>query len=55
MPLKKETKLNQTKPNKIGKDAHSCKYLVFLFNGISTFLGYLMPKPFSLKKSNGTI
>ena len=28
--------------------------LVFLFNGISTFVGYLMPKPFS-KKNSGTI
>ena len=25
-----------------------------LFNGISTFVGYLMPKPFS-KNSSGTI
>ena len=31
------------------------KGLVFLFNGISTFVGYLMPKPFSLKYSSGTI
>ena len=29
--------------------------LVSLFNGISTFLGYLMPKPFSKKNSSGTI
>ena len=29
--------------------------LVYLFNGISTFVGYLMPKPFSLKNSSGTI
>ena len=29
--------------------------LVSWFNGISTFVGYLMPKPFSLKKSHGTI
>ena len=29
--------------------------LVSLFNGISTFLGYLMPKLFSKKNSNGTI
>ena len=28
---------------------------VSLFNGISTFVGYLMPKPFSLKNSSGTI
>ena len=28
----------------------------FLFNGISTFVGYLMPKPFSKKENtNGTI
>ena len=26
-----------------------------LFNGISTFVGYLMPKPFSKKNSSGTI
>ena len=29
--------------------------LVSLFNGISTILGYLMPKPFSEKNSSGTI
>ena len=29
--------------------------LVSLFNGISTFVGYLMPKPFSKKNSNDTI
>ena len=29
--------------------------LVSLFNGISTILGYLMPKPFSQKNSSGTI
>ena len=28
---------------------------VFLFNGISIFLGYLMPKPSLLKNSSGTI
>ena len=28
---------------------------VSLFNGISTFVGYLMPKPFSKKNSWGTI
>ena len=28
---------------------------VSLFNGISTFVGYLMPKLFSLKNSSGTI
>ena len=26
-----------------------------LFNGISTFVGYLMPKPSSQKDSSGTI
>ena len=29
--------------------------LVSLFNGISTFVGYLMPEPFSSKNSSGTI
>ena len=29
--------------------------LVSLFNGISTFVGYLMPKPFSEKNSGGAI
>ena len=29
--------------------------LVGLFNGISTFAGYLMTKPFSLKNSSGNI
>ena len=29
--------------------------LVSLFNGISTFEGYLMPKPFSKKNSSGAI
>ena len=29
--------------------------LVSLFNGISTFVCYLMPKPFSEKNSRGTI
>ena len=29
--------------------------LVSLFNGISIFVGYLIPKPFSLKDSSGTI
>ena len=32
-----------------------CFGLVSLFNGISTFVGYLMPKLFSLKNSSGTI
>ena len=30
-------------------------FLVFLFNGISTLVGYLMPKPFSLKNNSGAI
>ena len=29
--------------------------MVSLFNGISTFVGYLMPKPFTKKNSCGTI
>ena len=29
--------------------------VVSLFNGISTFVGYFMPKPFSLKNISGTI
>ena len=29
--------------------------LISLFNGILTFVGYLMPKPFSEKNSSGTI
>ena len=29
--------------------------LVSLFNGISNFVGYLMPKPFSQKNCNGNI
>ena len=29
--------------------------LVSLFNGISSFVGYLMPKPFSYKNSSGTV
>ena len=29
--------------------------LVSMFNGISTFIVYLMPKPFSLKNSSGMI
>ena len=31
-----------------------CLILVSLFNGISTFVGYLMPKLFSKKNSRGT-
>ena len=30
-------------------------WFVFLFNGISTFEGYLMPMPFSKKNSSSTI
>ena len=30
-------------------------FMVSLFNGISTFVVYLMPKPFSLKNRSGTI
>ena len=29
--------------------------LISLFNGIPTFVGYLMPKPFSKKNSSGNI
>ena len=29
--------------------------LISLFNDISTFVGYLMPKPFSKKDSSGTV
>ena len=31
------------------------KWLVSLFNGISTFVGYLMPRPFSKNNSSDTI
>ena len=30
-------------------------FTLTLFNGTSTFVGYLMPKPFSKKNSSGTI
>ena len=30
-------------------------YLVCLFNGMSTFMGYLMPEPSLQKNSSGTI
>ena len=33
----------------------SASFLVSLFNGISTFVGYLIPKPFFEKNSSGTI
>ena len=29
-------------------------FFLFLFNGISNFVNYLMPKPHLLKNSNGT-
>ena len=32
-----------------------CFALLSLFNGISTFVRYLMPKPFSKKNSSSTI
>ena len=34
---------------------HSRRFGFFVFNGISTFAGYLMPKPFSFKNNRGTI
>ena len=36
---------------------YNCKLfgLVSLFNGISAFMGYVMPKPYFYKNSNGTI
>ena len=51
-----------TKPKKIFED-NTCNCddenlgysLVSLFNGISTFLGYLIPNPSFLKNINGTI
>ena len=36
-------------------DSSDCFGLVSLFNGISTFVGYLMLKLFSLKNSSDTI
>ena len=39
----------QNHPNKVWFD------LVSLFNGISTYVGYLMPKLFFWKNSSGTI
>ena len=30
-------------------------FLVILFNGISTYVGYFMPKPFFKKNSSATI
>ena len=49
------------KPNKPNQTNRIILYLevsfglVSLFNGISTFVGYLMPKLFSLKNSSGFI
>ena len=38
------------------KTVFICRFgVVSLFNGISTFIGYLMPKPFTLKNSISTI
>ena len=34
---------------------HSRFEVVYLFNGISTFVGYFMPMLFSYKNSSGTI
>ena len=42
--------VDEEKKGEIGKSS-----LVSLFTGISTLVGYLMPKSFSLKKSSGTI
>ena len=47
-------KANQSTKLLIIQLSHSFGF-VSLFNGISTFVGYLMPKPFSLMNSNGTI
>ena len=47
---KKEEKQRRTEDKKIEYDENQKKVrfgLVSLFNGISTFVGYLMPKPFS--------
>ena len=60
MPLNKETKSNQMLEENQGGQEQKHVYnnqngLVSLFNGISTFVGYLMPKPFSEKKSSGTV
>ena len=44
------------KPFAMGKKGHTFPMFgfFFLFNGISTILGYLMPYPFFLKNSSGT-
>ena len=45
-----QTFLGHLMPNQILNNSVQYKYwfgLVSLFNGISTFVGYLMPKPFS--------
>ena len=40
--------------NRVNLKLMSKFYLIFLFNDISTFVGYLMPKPFMLKNSKDT-
>ena len=49
------TKSSDTIQPKAGGDERIRFGLVSFFNGISTFVGYLMPKPFSKKNSSGTI
>ena len=46
--------MQTNKNNKKKCNLNKTDSIVFLFNGISTFVGYLMPKPFS-KNSSGTI
>ena len=58
--LKKETTIEHesddvTNCNWRARYSHQKIDLVSLFNGISTFVGYLMPKSFSKKNSNDTI
>ena len=48
MPLK-------TANQSIIQEYYFLKALVSLFNGISTFVGYLMQKPFSQNNSSSTI
>ena len=56
-----DTESNQcTRNNPIGlvkriEDLEIRLLSFFVFNGISTFVGYLMPKPFSNNNSSGTI
>ena len=47
--------INNVVKNKFRIERKMNKELVSLFNGISTFVGYLMPKPFSYKNRSGTI